>query len=155
MSSFQQLSCKIFHMDSYLIKTLIFLCGIGHIVLSIASTVIPKVLNWRYELVKLPLLLRQMFWTYAAYILVINFCFGIVSIVGIEELLNHSFLAKSITLFIGMYWFARVVIQFVYFDKTDAPKGFFFILGEIGLVGLFIAFTVVYLAAFLFNSAWI
>lgn len=142
-------------MDSSLLKTLIFVCGVGHIVLSVASAVIPKALNWSRELEKLPTLLKQMFWTYAGYILVINFCFGLVSILGASELLNHSFLAKSITLFIGVYWLARVIIQFVYFDKTDAPKGFVFTLGEIGLVGLFVAFTLVYFAAFLVNVAWL
>jgi hypothetical protein len=142
-------------MDSSLLKTLIFWGGIGHIALSMGSVVIPKVLNWNRELAKLPLLLKQMFWTYAAYILVINFCFGLVSLLGTDELLNHSFLAQSITLFISVYWLARIIIQFVYFDKTDAPKGFIFTLSEIGLVGLFIGFTAVYLIAFLFNKAWI
>ncbi len=96
-----------------------------------------------------------MFWTYAAYILVINFSFGIISIVGADDLLNHSFLARSITLFIGIYWLARVLIQFFYFDKTDAPKGLFYTLGEIGLVTLFVIFTCAYLTTFLFNSLWI
>ena len=142
-------------MDSSLLKTLIFWAGIGHIGLSMGSVVIPKVLHWNRELEKLPLLLKQMFWTYAAYILVINFCFGLVSLLGTDELLNHSFLAQSVTLFIGLYWLARVIIQFVYFDKTDAPKGFIFTLGEISLVSLFIGFTAVYLMAFLFNKSWI
>lgn len=116
---------------------------------------IPRMLNWQQELSSLQPLLRQMFWTYAGYILVINFCFGLVSIWGKAELLNHSFLAKSITLFIALYWLARVVIQFFYFDKTDAPKGWFFTLGEIGLVALFVGFTLIYSWAFLNNMGWI
>lgn len=100
-------------------------------------------------------LLRQMFWTYAAYILVINFCFGIVSIFGTEELVNHSFLAKSINLFIAVYWLARIFIQFFYFDKTDAPQGLIYTLGEVALVGLFVFFTLVYSLAFLYNISWI
>ncbi|MEO7989019.1 MAG: hypothetical protein ABI663_05720 [Chryseolinea sp.] len=133
----------------------ILLCGVGHIVLSLASTAIPTLLNWKKELNVLQPLIKQMFWTYAAYILVINFCFGLVSILGTAELLNKSFLAKSVTIFIGLYWFARVIIQFFYFDKTHAPKGLIFTLGEIGLVALFVVFTVVYLAAFLYNLSWI
>lgn len=93
-----------------ILKILILLCGIGHIVLTFGSLLIPKLLNWKKELAHLQPLLRQMFWTYAAYILVINFCFGIVSVMGVDELLNKSFLAKSITLFIGLYWLARVLI---------------------------------------------
>jgi hypothetical protein len=142
-------------MHTELLSTLLILCGIGHLALCAASLIIPKVLNWKKELEHLQPLLRQMFWTYAGYILVINFCFGIISIVGPDELLDHSFLAKCVTLFIGIYWLARVFIQFLYFDKTHAPKGLIFTLGEIGLVSLFVLFTVVYLAAFLWNNAWI
>ena len=96
-----------------------------------------------------------MFWTYAAYILVINICFGLLSVFGTEELLNHSFLARYITLFISVYWLTRIGIQFFYFDTTDAPKGLFFTLGEIALVGLFVVFTLVYFIAFLYNTSWI
>jgi len=96
-----------------------------------------------------------MFWTYAAYILVINVSFGILSIIGANELLNKSLLAKSVTLFIGLYWLARICIQFLYFDKSDAPAGFIFKLGEIALVTLFTVFTAVYLTAFLYNISWI
>ena len=138
-----------------LLRVLILVCGVGHIVLSLGSVTIPMLLNWKKELKVLQPLLRQMFWTYAAYILVINFCFGLVSILGPDELLNKSFLAKSLTAFISLYWVARVFIQFFYFDRTHAPKGLIFTLGEIGLVALFVVFTLVYLAAFLFNVSWI
>jgi hypothetical protein len=137
------------------LKLLLILCGYGHIALCIGSLLIPKLLNWKKELQDLQPLLRQMFWTYAAYILVINLCFGLVSIFGADELLNHSFLAKSVSLFIGLYWLARVFIQFLYFDKTHAPQGLIYTLGEVGLVGLFVVFTVVYLAVFGFNVGWL
>jgi len=123
--------------------------------LGIGSSIIPRVLNWKKELGNVQPLIRQMFWTYAAYILVINICFGLISIFGTDELLNHSFLAQSITLFIGLYWFTRIGIQFFYFDKTNAPKGSIFILAEIALIALFVLFAAVYLIAFLYNRSWI
>jgi len=134
-------------MNVDILTSLIFYCGILHTALGSGSSIIPKILNWNTELAKVKPLIRQMFWTYAAYILVINICFGLVSVFGTDELLNHSFLAKSITFFIG--------IQFFYFDKTDAPKGLFFTLGEIALVGLFVLFSVIYFLAFLYNNSWI
>jgi hypothetical protein len=96
-----------------------------------------------------------MFWTYAAYILVINLSFGIISVFGSQELLDHSFLAKSVTLFIALYWLTRIVIQFFYFDKTDTPKGILYTIGEIALISLFVIFTVTFSLAFLFNNSWI
>ena len=142
-------------MDSKTLTTLVFYCGIGHIILSVASLAIPKVLSWSQHLKNLPPLLRQMFWTYAAYILVINFCFGVISIIASGELLNKSILAKGITFFIAMYWLARIGIQFFYFDRTMAPKGLIYTLGEVALVALFALFTIVYLASFLYNNSWI
>ncbi len=133
------------------LKILILISGIGHILLAASSIIIPKLLNWKKELNALQPLLRQMFWTYAAYILLINFCFGIVSVFGAVELLDKSFLAKSITLFIGIYWLARIFIQFFYFDKSQAPKGIFFTIGEWALVASFVFFVAVYLAAFFYN----
>jgi hypothetical protein len=138
-----------------ILNKLIFICGLLHIALGVGSTIIPTVLNWNTELVKVKPLIRQMFWTYAAYILVINICFGLISIWGTRELLNHSFLATCITLFISIYWLTRIGIQFFYFDTTDAPKGLFFTLGEIALVALFVLFSATYFLAFLHNNTWI
>lgn len=137
------------------LHNLLIISGIAHFVLCLGSLAVPKALQWKDHLSRLKPLLRQMFWTYAGYILVINFGFGVISIFGAGELLNHSFLAKSLTFFIGFYWLGRIVIQFFYFDRSDAPKGFIYTLGEIALVTLFFGFTIVYFAAFLFNNSWI
>jgi hypothetical protein len=142
-------------MNAELLKLLIIIAGAGHIALCFGSLLIPKVLQWKNHLSNLQPLLRQMFWTYAAYILVINFCFGIVSLAGTDELLNGSFLARSITFFVSVYWLTRIAIQFFYFDRTNAPKGAIYTLGEVALILLFAFFTIVYLLAFLFNNAWI
>jgi hypothetical protein len=138
-----------------ILQWLIFLSGIGHIGLSIASLMIPQMLQWKEELKSLKTLYRQMFWTYAGYILCINLCFGLISIGGSAELLNRSFLAQCVCLFIGLYWLARVFIQFFYFDTSDAPKGLIFTLGEIALVAMFIGFSIVYLGAYSYNCQWI
>ena len=138
-----------------LLHYFLVISGVAHFALCIGSLAIPKALKWTDHLRNLQPLLRQMFWTYAGYILVINFGFGVVSVFGADELLNHSFLAKSLTFFIGFYWLGRVLIQFFYFDRSNAPKGFIYTLGETALVILFVAFTIVYFMAFFFNNSWI
>lgn len=134
-----------------ILKTMIFLAGISQIVLVIGSLAIPKLLNWKGELSKVSPLIKQMFWTYAGYILVTNLSFGVLSILSPASLVDGSFLATSISLFIGVYWGARIAIQFFYFDRKSAPKGPIYFLGEIGLVVMFVFFTAVYLYAFYFN----
>jgi hypothetical protein len=125
-------------------KTLLILAGIGQICLAIGSTVIPKLLKWKEETAKLSKLTGQVFWTYAVYILTINFSFGLLSVLLPDSLTDGSSLAIAVSGFITLYWLSRLMIQFFYFDRSAAPKGMIFTLGEIGLVALFIFFTATY-----------
>ena len=104
--------------------------GTAQLILVVASLAIPRLLNWKGDLAKLRPLTRQVFWTYAAYIWVTNLSFGLLSTMTPQLLLDRSPLAGFVCSFIAVYWAARVVIQFGYFDRTDAPKGRFFVLGR-------------------------
>ena len=129
----------------------IYLAGIGQIGLVMGSLAIPRLLNWRQELLKIQPLLRQMFWVYAAYIVVINLCFGLISVFDFRELTNGSGLATIIDGFIALYWVSRVFIQFFYFDRANFPSGKWYAAGEAALVALFIFLSAVYGAAFYVN----
>jgi hypothetical protein len=142
-------------MSPDLMEIVIFWCGVAHFGLCLGSLFIPRALNWKMHLSTLPVLMRQMFWTYAGYILGINLTFGVISVFGAGELLHHTFLARAVTLLIGIYWLTRLAVQFFYFDRSMAPKGFFFLVGEIFLIGLFLVFAVSYLASFLINIQWL
>jgi hypothetical protein len=118
--------------------------GAAQLVLVVASLAIPRLLEWTADLAKLRPLTRQVFWTYAGYIWVTNLSFGLLSTVTPELLLDRKPLAGFVCGFIAVYWGARLVIQFVYFDRTDVPKGWFFVMGETALVTLFASLTVLY-----------
>lgn len=126
------------------LKMLIVLSGIGQIVLIVGSLAIPYVLQWKKELAPLNNLTRQMFWVYSAYIWGTNLSFGLVSAFAPQWLLNKDPLAVAVCGFIAVYWGARVLIQFFYFDRSCAPPGLFPKLAEIALVILFIWLTFVY-----------
>jgi hypothetical protein len=125
--------------------------GVGQLLLAIGSLAIPRVLRWREDLAKVRPLTRQVFWTYAGYIWTTNVCFGLVSTSMPRQLASGSPLAAAVCGFIAIYWFARVVIQFTYFDRSEAPQGWLFRLAEPALVGLFVALTGVYGWATIFN----
>lgn len=127
-----------------MIEMLIFLAGIGQLILVIGSLAIPKVLNWSEDTAKLRPLTRQVFWTYAGYIWATNLSFGMVSVYSPTSLLDGSVLATAVSLYITVYWLSRIVIQFVYFDRSDAPQGTIFLFCEVVLVGLFVALTFIY-----------
>ncbi|MGD1842853.1 MAG: hypothetical protein ACFB0B_18445 [Thermonemataceae bacterium] len=131
--------------------TLIQFCGLAHIVLGLGSLAIPKLLDWSNAFKHTPLLIKQIFWTYAGYILFINLFFGVVSLLLTEEMLSGTGLAVALTLLISIYWIARLIIQFVYFDKSDLPEAFIYKFGEWALVILFVLFSVAYSYAFYLN----
>jgi hypothetical protein len=126
------------------LRTLVFLAGVGQIVLALASLAIPRVLRFREETAKLRPLLREMFWTYAGYILCTNLSIGLLSALAPEWLLDGSRLAAAVTGYITVYWTARLVIQFAFLDRTDAPPGAHVRLAEAGLVTLFVYLSLVY-----------
>ena len=133
------------------IRILIILAGIGQICLALGSITIPKILGWKEELQKLSPMLRHIFWVYAAYILVTNFSFGLLSLLAPETLIDSTLLATIVSGFIALHWVSRLFIQFFYFKRSNFPKGFLYNLGEIALVGLFIFLSAVYLFVFYHN----
>ncbi|WP_345955410.1 hypothetical protein [Mucilaginibacter sp. PAMB04168] len=133
------------------IRQMLLLAGVGQVILSLGSLAIPHILSWRKELAKVQPLIRQMFWTYAAYILVINFCFALVSLLARYDLTNKSTLAVLVNAFIALYWISRIGIQFLYFDRSHFPGGIWHKVGEVLLVALFFLLSIVYSCAFYFN----
>jgi len=129
------------------IDILLRIAGLAQLTLVAGSFAIPRVLNWRNELVKVQPLIKQMFWTYAAYILIINLCLGLLSLLYYKELLNGSTLSLLVSGFIALYWISRVLIQFFYFDRTNFPAGKWNRLAELLLVVLFIFLSIVYILA--------
>ena len=123
---------------------IIQLAGMAQIVLVLVSLSIPRILGWSQETRKLRPLTRQVFWTYAGYICVSNLCFGLLSVCQPDSLLSETPLAGAVTGFIALWWAARVVIQFTYFDRSDAPQGTWYTIAEIALVLLFVVLTLVY-----------
>lgn len=130
-----------------ILKLLVTLAGVGQLTLAAGSLAIPRILRWREDTARLRPLTRQVFWTYAAYIWTTNTLFGLLSLLGARLLLDGSPLARAVCGYIALYWGARVGVQFLYFDRSDAPSGPLIRLGEAALVALFVALTLVYGAA--------
>lgn len=127
-----------------MLESLLIAAGVGQLFLAAGSLAIPRVLHWSEDLARVRPLTRQVFWTYASYIWTTNVCFGLVSVLLSKSLTDHSPLAAAVTGFIAIYWLARILIQFAYFDRSSAPVGLHFRLAEIALVGLFLALTIIY-----------
>ncbi len=138
-------------MQLNLLRVALQVVGILQIALCAGSLLIPKLLDWKGELLKVKPLIRQIFWTYAGYILITNLCFGLLSVLAPDSLLDRSVLAICVSGYIAVYWITRILIQFFYFDRKSAPEGAIYKLGEIALVVLFIFLSVCYSLVFLAN----
>lgn len=93
--------------------------GCGLLVLTIASFWIPRILGWREKLAELSPLMRELFWTYAAYILASHCFFAILALGFRDWLLSGSPAAAAISGFICFWWSVRVYLQFFGFDLTE------------------------------------
>jgi hypothetical protein len=134
-----------------LLEPLLIAAGAGQLALAAASLGIPRQLGWREETARLTPLTRQVFWLYAVYILSFHVCFGLLSLLAPGWLLERSPLAAAVCGFIAVYWGARLVAQFAWFDREQMPKGARYRLAEAALVTLFVSLVAIYGSAFLYH----
>ncbi|MBX3460627.1 MAG: hypothetical protein KF696_11800 [Planctomycetes bacterium] len=118
--------------------------GVAHFGVVFASLFVPRELGWSHDLAKVKPINRQIFTTYAGYILAINALFGLLALFGATWLLERTPLAACVCGFIAAYWGVRVVLQFAYYDRKSAPHGLKHKLAEAMFVTLFAAFTLIF-----------
>ena len=133
------------------LKWAVIAAGIGQLILCAASPFIPVVLKWPEQLKAVPMLLRQIFWTYAAYILGSHLVFAGVSVFAAKWLLDGSVMATVMASFIALWWTARLVIHFIGFDTAEVPDEGWHLVAKRLLGLLFVALSGVYVLVVLFN----
>ena len=126
------------------IETLLFVGGLLHFSILIASSLVPRVLDWNGELAKLPELFRQLIWVHGAYIVLMIVGFGTVSVFLPAELATGSLLARAVCGFIALFWGGRLVLQLVYFRPGAYLSSRVLRVGYHALTVLFVYFTAVY-----------
>jgi len=136
---------------SFKIKSFVIFAGLGQLSLIAVVYFIPRILNWSEQLQNVRNLTRQIFWTYAGYIFTTNTVMGLISVFGASLLLDQTPLATLVCAYIFTYWTARLILQFTYYDRSDAPDLPFVKLGEAYIVALFIFLSAVYGTALYFN----
>lgn len=128
----------------------IILAGLAQLGIASSSVFIPRFLGWREETKVLRPLTRQVFWTYATYILAMNTAFGLLSLLAPDALIDGSTLARAVCAFIAAYWTARLVLQFVVFDRSVAVRPLFRF-AEAAYVCTFAYLSIVYSTAALLS----
>lgn len=109
------------------------------------------VFDWYNDIKKLKPLNQEIAKTYGRYIQGLNFSFGLITILLIDELQNGTGLTVALTGLIAAYWTGKVATQFAYYPMYQIPDKFIFKTGEVLMNALFITFAVVFLLLFVTN----
>ena len=115
----------------------LWLAGIGHFCVLIASFQVPGKLGWKEDLQKLTPFNRKLMWVHGAFAVLTIVAFGTLTLALHNELLRGDRAALGVALFIGVYWAARIVVDFTYYEHLDWPRGPGFVAGHILLTSLF------------------
>ncbi|HWB61840.1 MAG TPA: hypothetical protein VG733_20325 [Chthoniobacteraceae bacterium] len=132
-----------------LLNLALWLAGIGHFCILIASFQMPFRLGWPEDLAKLREFNRKIIWVSGAFIVLTIIAFGTLTLALHEELMRGDRAALGLAAFIAVFWTFRVLVDFFYFKHAGWPKGPQFVLGHILLTALFIALAGTYWAALL------
>jgi hypothetical protein len=125
--------------------TALWLAGLGHFCILIASFQVPHRLGWRQDLAKLTPFNRKLMWTYGGFTVLTIIAFGTLTLFLHEELVRGDRSALGLALFIGCYWAARVVVDSLYFEHADWSQGKRYVIGHIALTSLFVSLAFIYL----------
>ncbi|MGK0185176.1 MAG: hypothetical protein ACI9R3_000951 [Verrucomicrobiales bacterium] len=135
------------------LKIALTLAGISHFGILIASANAPKALNWKETLKPLPKLMRQMFWVYGWFIVLIIISFGTITLVHTETLADAGTpIAQWVCGMIAIFWGVRLLVQFFVFDARPFLTNWFYKVGYHSLTVVFIFLTAVYSWAAIFPN---
>lgn len=126
------------------LRPLIFVGGMLHFAILLASAAVPRVLDWRKSLAKLDVLSRQLVWVHGVFIVLVIVGFGALSVLFPGELSDGSALGRAVCAFIALFWAARLVVQFCVFDAAPRLSTPLLRAGYHGLTAVFLYHAVVY-----------
>jgi alginate O-acetyltransferase complex protein AlgI len=118
--------------------------GILHFGILLAGALLPFVLDWRSELMRVSAMTRHIIWTHGSFIVMVIVGFGATSLLLADELAGGSVLGRAICAFVAAFWATRLVLQFILFDARPYLTNWFLRLGYHGLTIVFAYFALTY-----------
>jgi hypothetical protein len=95
---------------------LLQIAGILHLGLMCAGLLMPRIVDMRSHLAKLPPFLRQLFWVYYAFIGICLASFCIITIAFAGTLAQGSPLARALCGFFAVFWALRLIAATFIFE---------------------------------------
>lgn len=93
------------------------LAGIGQLLIAALNLSLVRLLGWRDDLSRLPLLVREVFHVHAWFISITLAIFGVLTI-RFASALTATELGRWLACGIGAFWAVRAVIQVTYYSSS-------------------------------------
>jgi hypothetical protein len=101
-----------------LLTIALYIAGAGHIAILAASAMVPRVLDWRGSLARIHPFMRRLFWVYGGFIVLTVIGLGTLTLMHAPAMAAGEPVARSLAAFTGLFWLARLVVQWTVFDAT-------------------------------------
>jgi hypothetical protein len=125
-------------------KLLLQFAAALQLLILIASALTPRVLDWRKNLAALHPFLRKLFWVYGAFIVMAITGFSTLTFLHADAMATREPVARSLCVFIAIFWGARLFVQFAIFDPRPFLTNGFYQLGYHALTVIFAFLVFVY-----------
>ena len=125
-------------------KLLLQLAAAVQLLILIASASTPRVLDWRKNLAVLHPFLRKLFWVYGVFVVMVIIAFAVLTFRHADAMAAREPVARSLCLFIAIFWGARLLVQFAIFDARPFLTNWFYKTGFHALTIIFAFLTFVY-----------
>jgi hypothetical protein len=125
-------------------KLLLQFAAVLQLSVLIASALTLRVLNWRSNLAVLHPFLRKLFWVYGAFIVIVIIAFATLTFLHADAMAARQPVARSLCVFIAIFWGARLFVQFAIFDPRPFLTNWFYQLGYHALTLIFAFLVFVY-----------
>ena len=125
-------------------KSLLQFAAVLQLSILIASALTPGVLDWRTNLAALHPFLRKLFWVYGAFIVMVIIAFSTLTFLHADAMAAREPVARSLCVFIAIFWGARSLVQFAIFDPRPFLTTWYYQLGYHALTVIFAFLVFVY-----------
>ena len=125
-------------------KLLLQLAAAVQLLILIASASTPRVLDWRKNLAVLHPFLRKLFWVYGVFVVMVIIAFAALTFRHADAMAAREPVARSLCLFIAIFWGARLLVRFAIFDARPFLTNWFYKTGFHALTIIFAFLTFVY-----------
>ena len=125
-------------------KLLLQLATAVQLLILIASASTPRILDWRKNLAVLHPFLRKLFWVYGVFVVMVIIAFAVLTFRHADAMAAREPVARSLCLFIAIFWGVRLLVQFAIFDARPFLTNWFYKTGFHALTIIFAFLTFVY-----------